>query len=413
MARSIKLTKKSLTKIENCCKELTQNNTSLFENLYNVFYNIVFTDVKLIKDCAESAIVDFYIITLKDTILNNNIDLQNIFEDDNFWSNIKHSTRQKLVRKYISDKTFDNNIDIYFNEVKREYILHPQAESEDLKFCEENKDVFIKNNLKLVIECAKRYQGLGLPFEDLIQAGNVGLLTAFEKFDTERANLRFSIIDSIKKSDKQSFTFEEAEEIIRTNFSYTKLLDQTLNKIPKNGFESKHDFIDWAHINIKSATFSSISFAWIRAYIIAELNKYAKIIRGIKSKDDDEDDGKVSIIRLDSINPYTDDNYSDGQMSEAANTEFAENDESIEKLEYQQMCKDILEHAFSKMPGLNRRIIKKRFGIDFPFEMSIQEIADSEGININQIKYLIKQSLKIIQNNVTVEDKKTLMELFS
>jgi RNA polymerase primary sigma factor len=49
----------------------------------------------------------------------------------------------------------------------------------------------IEKNLRLVISVAKRYRGMGLPFEDLIQEGNVGLLKAVEKFDPEMGN-RFS-----------------------------------------------------------------------------------------------------------------------------------------------------------------------------------------------------------------------------
>jgi RNA polymerase primary sigma factor len=49
----------------------------------------------------------------------------------------------------------------------------------------------IENNLRLVISVAKRYQGMGLSFEDLIQEGNLGLLKAAERFDPERGN-RFS-----------------------------------------------------------------------------------------------------------------------------------------------------------------------------------------------------------------------------
>jgi RNA polymerase primary sigma factor len=43
----------------------------------------------------------------------------------------------------------------------------------------------------LVISVAKRYRGMGLPFEDLIQEGSVGLIEAVERFDLERA-YRFS-----------------------------------------------------------------------------------------------------------------------------------------------------------------------------------------------------------------------------
>jgi RNA polymerase primary sigma factor len=44
----------------------------------------------------------------------------------------------------------------------------------------------IERNLRLVVSIAKRYRGMGLPFEDLIQEGNVGLMKATEKFDPDR-----------------------------------------------------------------------------------------------------------------------------------------------------------------------------------------------------------------------------------
>ena len=403
MSRQFNLTKTSLKKINNFLDSVEDKIDD--QQFFKQFESIVFLDVKRIKDCAESVIVDFYIETCQNLLDKNEYEIYESFYDE-----LKQITRKKLADKYVSKQSFDNNIDIYFNEVKREYILHPMGESEDMQFVPENRDIFIKNNLKLVIDCAKRYQNLGLPLEDLIQAGNEGLLITFNKFDTDRANLRFAILDDINKSEKINFTLEEAEELIKRNFQYTKTLDATLKKLPKNGFNSKEEFIEWANENIKKASFSSIAFAWIKASIISEINKVGKIIKVPKSVQKDSQ-SSLNVIRLDSINPHTDDNYHDNQISEVANEEFAIMDESMEAMEKQNMFKGILEKVFSKLQPIDRRIIKKKFGIDAPFQMSINEIAENEGISSNKVKYSITNTLKIIEKNISETDRKNIMEL--
>ena len=48
------------------------------------------------------------------------------------------------------------------------------------------KNLLIQANLRFVVVVAKRYRNLGLPFEDLINEGCIGLMRAVERFDPEK-----------------------------------------------------------------------------------------------------------------------------------------------------------------------------------------------------------------------------------
>ncbi|CAA9460515.1 MAG: RNA polymerase sigma factor RpoD [uncultured Rubrobacteraceae bacterium] len=85
----------------------------------------------------------------------------------------------------------------YFDRIDKGDLLTRREEAELSRRAkagdERARHRLVEKNLRLVISVAKRYRGAspGLPFEDLIQEGNVGLMTAVGKFDPDRG-YRFS-----------------------------------------------------------------------------------------------------------------------------------------------------------------------------------------------------------------------------
>ncbi len=86
-----------------------------------------------------------------------------------------------------SGDRFDS-IKVYLKEIGRIKLLTTAEELEVARKVqdehdEEAKKVLIRANLRLVVSIAKRYNGRGLSFLDLIQEGNIGLMKATDKYD--------------------------------------------------------------------------------------------------------------------------------------------------------------------------------------------------------------------------------------
>lgn len=384
------------------------------------FNSLVLSEVKSHKECTEKSVVTAFMNSFTSYIKKN--------PGVKSWDDIDiiectTEARKELAIKYTSSNNFSNNIDIYFNDVKREYIMHPMNESDDLEFIPENRDIFVKNNLKLVVNCAKHYRGLGMPFEDLIQIGNYGLLVAFDKFDKNRANLRTAINENIAKSKKRTFTNEAARQIVSAAFTYDKDLDRTLKTIPAEGFQSKDEFYDWAKANVKTAVFASVAFQWIKAYILMELSKTNSTVKVPKSQKQKPTEDEIiagvseertgpAVVSLDSVNPHTNDNYHDNQMSSVAMEQFVIEDSMIDSQDNEKLFHDIITKAIASLSDINRRIIKKRFGIGFPTPLNVNDIAESEGIAANRVKYIISSCLQELGKSISKKDKMVLAEIF-
>lgn len=99
----------------------------------------------------------------------------------------------KLTKKPVTAP--GSSMGLYLRDIRKTRLLTPQEEIELALRIEKDDEAarsrMIESNLRLVVKIAKRYVNRGLPFMDLIEEGNVGLIKAVERFKAEKG-CRFS-----------------------------------------------------------------------------------------------------------------------------------------------------------------------------------------------------------------------------
>ncbi len=104
----------------------------------------------------------------------------------------------QLRTKRRREKTAETDLDtvkMYLQEIRKTPLLTFEEEQALAKQVQEGsaeaRERMIRSNLRLVVAMGKRYINRGLPFSDIIEEGNIGLIRAVEKFQYERG-FRFS-----------------------------------------------------------------------------------------------------------------------------------------------------------------------------------------------------------------------------
>ncbi len=105
----------------------------------------------------------------------------------------RESTRAKRVASQALKSRVagdDSALDQYLQDVSQHELITPEEEIRLARKAQKGDTKAIqalcKANLRFVISVAKKYQGRGLPLSDLIQQGNLGLVTAAIKFDPDQ-----------------------------------------------------------------------------------------------------------------------------------------------------------------------------------------------------------------------------------
>ena len=104
-------------------------------------------------------------------------------------------TRPSRDREEAGDQHGLDIIKYYLKEIRERPLLTFEQEQSLAKRIargdEEARKIMIESNLRLVVSFGKRYINRGLPFADVIEEGNIGLIKAVERFD-HKLGFRFS-----------------------------------------------------------------------------------------------------------------------------------------------------------------------------------------------------------------------------
>ncbi|MDD4007830.1 MAG: sigma-70 family RNA polymerase sigma factor, partial [Sphaerochaetaceae bacterium] len=97
---------------------------------------------------------------------------------------------KKMLDNVSASQSDVNFLSMYLKEIDRipllsrdeEYELAKKASKGDLAA----RNKLVEANLRFVISIAKQYQNRGIPLSDLVNEGNIGLMTAVDKFDPDK-----------------------------------------------------------------------------------------------------------------------------------------------------------------------------------------------------------------------------------
>ncbi len=149
------------------------------------------------------------------------------------------------MRNNIQKKSFDTDaMNLYIQDMYGEELLSAEEEVELAKKVAngdmEARELFIRKNLRLVINIASEYTGKGLPMLDLIQEGNIGLMVAVDKFDPS-LGYRFSSYATWWIRNKISRSLKNDGRNIRISFNmhnkiyiYNKTVKDLQDKLNRN-----------------------------------------------------------------------------------------------------------------------------------------------------------------------------------
>ena len=278
--------------------------------------------------------------------------------------------KQFKINKNITNRS-EESLDRYLVEISRVPMISPEQEVELAQIIRKGgkkgdkaKEKLVTANLRFVVSVAKQYQHQGVPLPDLINEGNLGLITAADKFDETRGFKFISYaIWWIRQSILQAIA--EYSSMIRRPQSQIAISNKTKN--------ATNEFIQKQQRYPSAEELSDI--------ISLEIDKIEKAIQA---------DAHVASIDA----PITEDEGTTMADMMSSSSEYA----SDRKVNHDSMCNDLMQVLTSILNERERIIVIQSFGIGCP-ERGLDAIGYDLGLTRERVRQIRERGLDKVRKS--------------
>ena len=278
--------------------------------------------------------------------------------------------KQFKISKNYTNRS-EESLDRYLVEISRMPMITPDQEVELAQISrkggkkgEEVKEKLVTANLRFVVSVAKQYQHQCVPLSDLINEGNLGLITAADKFDETRGFKFISYaIWWIRQSILQSIA--EYSSIVRRPQSQIAISNKIKN--------ATNEFIQKYQRYPSAEELSDL--------ISLEIDKIEKAIQA-----------EAHVASIDA--PITEDEGTTMADMISSSSEYA----SDRKVDYDSMCNDLMQVLTSILNERERIIVIQSFGIGCP-ERGLDAIGNDLGLTRERVRQIRERGLDKVRKS--------------